>query len=328
MSAFGAILVSLRSRLLALAERRLPALTRLRAAESLPLVLHRRRLYVLPTAFGFAFALLVIIMQLGALNYANNSALLLTCFLAAAAWTSLFAGFRSLAGLELKSIGSAECHAGNPLELRFHFAPSRRPRPSLRMRIGAGNFEFALDAGERRPVIANLPAARRGWLRPGRIRIWTEQPLGLFVIWSWINPDASVLVYPSLEDSAPPLPGGNSERGGRLTSGDGDEFSGLRDYRSGDPQRRIAWKASARRDGLLVRESEAAADDNRVLAYAALQGLDHEARISRLTAWVVAAETAMLSYVLELPDQRLGPGLGNLHRHACLRALALMPDAA
>ena len=42
----------LRARLLAVAERRLPALTRLRRAEPLPIRLDRRRIYVLPTGFG------------------------------------------------------------------------------------------------------------------------------------------------------------------------------------------------------------------------------------------------------------------------------------
>ena len=324
MSALGAI----RLRLLTLAERRLPALTRLRAAESLPIRLHRRRIYVLPTRFGLAFAVLLVIMQLGALNYSYNSALLLTCLLGAAAWLSLFAGFRGLAGLELQSISATDAHAGGPLQLTLHFAASPRDRPSLRLRIGESDLSFGLARGQGGHVLAQQSASRRGWLQLGRIRLWTEQPLGLFVIWSWINPDTAILVYPALEQPVPPLPAAGGLRGERAVLGDGDDYSGLREYRSGDPQRRIAWKASARHEDLLVRESESMVDDDRNLDYAELAGLDHEARISRLAAWVLAAEQAMLSYTLMLPGQRIGPGLGHSHRHACLRALALLPDAA
>ena len=327
MSALGARFQSTWQGLLAVAERRLPALTRLRAAEALPIRLHRRRIYVVPTAFGIGFGALLVIMQLGALNYANNAALLLTCILAAAAWMSLFAGFRTLAGLELVAIHAAECHAGQSLPLTLHFLASARPRPSLRLRIGTHLFAFALAPGDGPGISIQLPAPRRGWMRPGRMKLWTEQPLGLFVVWSWINPRTSILVYPAIEESAPPLPHGSGQLGERFSAGDGEEFSGLREYRSGDPQRRIAWKASARHDGLLVRESEVPVDDNRVLSYASLHGLEHEARIRRLTAWVIAADAAMLSYALELPELRIGPGLGHSHRHACLRALALMPDA-
>lgn len=317
----------LAQRLLAVAERRLPALTRLRAPEALPVRLHRRRIYVLPTLFGLAFAVLLAVMQLGALNYANNPALLLTCLLGAAAWMSLFAGFRGLAGLELAAVSAGECHADAPIELCLVFAASPRARPSLRLELAGATFVFAIARGDAGRLQASLPGQRRGWLRPGRMKLWTDQPLGLFVVWSWIHPDLSILVYPRAEADPPPLPSGPGQTGERQARGDGDEFSGLREYRSGDPQRRIAWKASARHDGLLVRESEQPMDDNRLLAYAALEGLGHEARISRLTAWVLAAEACMLSYSLDVPGQRLGPGLGSLHRHRCLQALALLPDA-
>ncbi len=327
MSTPGPAALSLAQRLLAVAERRLPALTRLRAPEALPIRLHRRRIYVLPTFFGLGFAVLLVVMQLGALNYGNNPALLLTCILGAAAWMSLFAGFRALAGLELTSVSADECHADAPLELDLVFAPSQRARASLHLELGGGKFAFAIASGDARRLQVSLPGQRRGWLRPGRMKLWTEQPLGLFVVWSWIHPELSILVYPRAEENPPPLPRGPGPLGERLAAGDGDEYSGLREYRSGDPQRRIAWKASARHDGLLVRESEEQVDDCRLLSYATIGGLDHEARISRLTAWVMAAEASMLSYSLDVPGQQVGPGLGKHHRHQCLQTLALLPDA-
>jgi uncharacterized protein (DUF58 family) len=319
--------MSFRQRLLVIAERRLPALTRLRAAENLPIQLHRRRIYVLPSPFGIGFAALLCVMQLGALNYSNNPALLLTGLLAAAAWMSLYAGFRTLAGLELTAVNASECHAGGTVNLGCRFATSRRSRPNLRLRWSGIDTAFAIAAGTSAEFVVTLPCARRGWMRPGRLKLWTDQPLGLFIIWSWLNPDVLVLVYPAAEPSPPPFPRGGKNRGERLARGDGDEYSGLRDYRSGDPQRRIAWKASARHESLLVRESELQVDDDLHFDYSALQGLDPEARIRRLAAWVLAAEAAGMSYVLELPDQKIGPRTGDLHRHACLRALALAPDA-
>src|SRR6185312_12197405 len=60
-------------------ERRLPALTRYRRPESLPVTLDRRRIYIVPSGFGVGFSLLLLTMLAGALNYANNAALLLTC---------------------------------------------------------------------------------------------------------------------------------------------------------------------------------------------------------------------------------------------------------
>ncbi len=317
---------ALGQRTLALAERRLPALTRLRAAEKLPILLHRRRIYVLPSPFGIAFAFLVAIMLVGALNYSNNPALLLTCVLAASAWMSLFVGFRTLAGLELVAASAGDCHAGDPAELRCTFAPTARMRPHLQLRWNGVHAAFDLLPGAPPGVGLRLPTTHRGWLRPGRLKLWTSQPLGLFTIWSWLNPDIAVLVYPAAEQPTPAFPVTAGGRGQRFTQG-GDEYSGLRDYRVGDPLRRVAWKASARHDALLVRESEFTVGEALEFDFATLAGLDTEARIRRLTAWVLAAEASMRSYALSTPDTRIGPGLGSQHRHACLRALALMPHA-
>jgi len=58
----------------------------------------------------------------------------------------------------------------------------------------------------------------------------------------------------------------------------------------------------------------------------ALGGRASEARIARLARWVDEAERDGRRYRLSLPGQpELGPGHGAPHRHACLRALALMP---
>jgi uncharacterized protein (DUF58 family) len=321
-------LASWRLRVLAFAERRLPALTRLRRPEALPIRLDRRRIYVLPTRFGLGFAVLLFVMLLGALNYGNNPAVLFTCLLGSVAGASLFAGFRGASGLVLTRVHAGEAHVGDALAVRLRFDPAARDRASLRVRHGNFETAFALHAGSPQDVVIVIDAMRRGWYRPGRIRVWTEYPLGLFRIWSWINPDVTVLVYPALERSAPPLPAGDGRVGERMHAGASEEHAGLRDYRPSDPPRLIAWKASVRHDSLLVRDAERRSGEMLTLDYASLHDLDGEARISRLAAWAVAAEHSLHAYALRLPHETLGPGLGADHLRACLRALALMPGHA
>lgn len=314
----------LRARLLAIAERRLPALTRLRRAEALPIRLDRRRIYVVPSGFGLAFGALLFVMLIGALNYGNNPALLLTCLLSAAGGASVFVGFRGLSGLELVQVRGEETHAGEPLTVHLRFAPGTRPRASLLARNGAVQVAFALAANAPGDAMLVLEAPQRGWHRPGRFRLWTSYPLGLFSLWSWLNPDVQFLVYPALESPAPALPAGDGERGEHAHAGISEEHSGLRDYRVSDAARLIAWKASVRHDTLLVRDTERRSGETLVLDHGALRGLDEEARIRRLAAWVVAAEREQRTYTLRLPNETQGPGLGTHHRHNCLRALALL----
>src|SRR5574337_594158 len=126
-TAASAIRTSLRDRLFEYAERRLPALTRLKRVESLPIRLDRHRIYVLPTRFGLMLSLLLLVMLLGALNYNNNPALLLTCLFAAAAYQSVFAAFATLNLLEVTALRVEPGHAGSDLEFLIHFHIASRP---------------------------------------------------------------------------------------------------------------------------------------------------------------------------------------------------------
>ena len=315
-------------RLLAFAERRLPALTRLKQVEALPIVLDRHRIYVVPTRFGLLFSAVLLVMLLGALNYNNNPALLLTCLLGAASFQSVFQAFRTLHRLQLQVLRADACHAGDNLRIHLHFRSGARPRHNLRIGVDGVETVFDLARDDTGSITIDLPAPQRGWQRPGRLRLSSEYPFGLFHVWSWLNPDFAALIYPRLETNAPALPHVATAAEQQITRRSGDELAALREYRSTDPLRSIAWKASAHHDTLLVKEFEQHRGHDIVLDYAALRGLGGEARIARLARWVCMAETAQRHYALLLPGLRIGASLGAEHRHACLRALALLPGAA
>ena len=302
-------------------------LARPRDPESLPLRLDRRRVYVLPTRFGLFFAALLLAMLLGALNYNNNPALLLALLLASAGLASLIAAHLQLSGLGVESLSAEPVAAGQTMRLQVALSTNdRRPRRGLQLRLDEAESPVSPFIGQ---AVASLSIAtsRRGWLPLGRIRISTTQPLGLALAWAWVWPDAPLLVYPAPEMQGPPLPSGGDHRVARAESV-GDEMHHLRDYRSGDPIRSIAWKPSARRDTLLVREYEPLRGDLVELDWRSLSGLDHERKIARLARWVELAERAQRPYRLRVPGQPpLGPAMGPAHRHMCLRALALLPEA-
>lgn len=321
--------------LLGLAEQRLPALTRLKRAETLPIALHRRRIYVVPTRFGLVYTGMLLIMLLGALNYSNNPAMLLTCLLGAAAYQSVFSGFRELNRIALRAIKARPCHAGDALHLSLHVDSGQSARHALHLRMenaggvtGSDDVVFDIAAEGTVSVEASIPALRRGWQPVGRIRIWSEYPFGLFHVWSWLHPQYRALVYPRAEGNAPPFPeSGSAAANLAIVRRGGDELSMLRDYHPSDARRLIAWKASARHDTLLVKEFDRPQSREIVLDWQSVEGLEHEARISRLAAWVERAESLRVPYALALPALRVGPGLGGEHQQSCLRALALLPDA-
>ena len=305
---------------------RLARLARPRGPEPLPVAFDRRRIYVLPTAFGAFFVALLAVMLLGALNYNNNPALLLALLLAGAANTSLFAAHLQLSGLRVVAVEGAPVPAGTPMALRVHLrADPARARRGLRVALDGAEARASLadGAGEAR---LELPTRHRGWLRPGRITLSTSRPLGLARAWAYAWPAEPLLVYPRPEREGPPLPYGAGDGAQARLHPAGDDVHHLRAWRRGDSRRAIAWKPSARRGALLVREYEQPLGADVVLDWSSL-GLGHEDRIRRLARWVDEAEREGRRSLLRLPRQAIGPGRGAAHRHACLRALALLPGA-
>ena len=54
--------------------------------------------------------------------------------------------------------------------------------------------------------------------------------------------------------------------------------------------------------------------------------MDTEARLSRLTRWVLLAHEQGARFGLKLPGVELAPDHGDAHRDRCLRELALFDD--
>jgi len=109
----------------------------------------------------------------------------------------------------------------------------------------------------------------------------------------------------------------------------GTDFSGVRSYRRGDSLKQILWRKSALAldQGLApwVRETEAPLARDLWLDWRDTTGRDVEARLSRLTAWVLAAERLNQPYGLRLAGHEAAPSLGAAHRQNCLELLAGFP---
>lgn len=302
------------------------AFVRPKKPEALPIELNRGRIYVLPTSFGLFISGVIAVLLLGALNYNNNPAIFMSFIIAAAAHNSLVHAHLLLSGLHVKTLHAEPVHAGQPLQLRMRFeAKGARDRQGLELICGESEVKFDLLAREQIEISIALPTIQRGWMQIGRMRVSTIRPLGLARAWSWLRPDTQLLVYPALEAQAPSLPEAQGEGSQARMHAQGEHLHQLREYRQGDARKQIAWKASARSEHLLVREYETQTAKEIQLDWFSLGTLPYESRISRLARWVVNAEQSGCRYSLRLPKEFIDSGNGLEQRHACLRALALMP---
>lgn len=306
----------------------LPTLKRRHNAEPLPIVLGRKRIYLLPTGFGFGFAAIVLVMLIGALNYDNNAALLTTCLLGAAVAGSLLTTFRDMNGLRLDAVRAGNTHAGEPIRIQLDFAVAARPRNALRVDIDNQTLPFGVCAHSGHTMELYLPTTQRGWMPLPRLRVYSTWPFGLFRAWSWLAPAQPILVYPRTEAHGPSPPGGHTagQRHSKQQTHDGDDLASLRAYRAGDAIKLVAWKASARHEGLLVREFDRPENHAEwALDWRDVSTLEHEVGIARLTRWVEDAHAAGARWSLRVPGTQLGPDSGAAHYHQCMRTLALMP---
>jgi uncharacterized protein (DUF58 family) len=117
----------------------------------------------------------------------------------------------------------------------------------------------ALEPARETEVTVEVTPLRRGHLRFRGVTIARPDPLGLVQALKSIELPQSLLVLPKRYPMAEIRMAGTRkyQPGGvalASTVGDSEEFVALRDYRSGDPMRRIHWKSFARLGRPVVKE--------------------------------------------------------------------------
>lgn len=291
--------------------------------------LSHRQIFIVPTRAGLAFLLLLVIMLIGAINYQNSLVYGVIFLLGSLFWVSLHHTYRNLASLEVHAAGSTPVFAGEmaPLELNL-LAPRHEHQALVFSWPDAQPRQIDVGKGSETRITLYHPTHRRGWLRPGRLRIETRYPVGWFVAWSLVDLDWQVLVYPRVITLALPAlgPGGEGDSDQQMAEGT-DDFQGLRDYQPGDSRRRLDWRAYSRGQGLHSKIFAEPVRSTYRLDLAATPGVDLEQRLSHLTGWIMQLELADQPYGLQLGETRIAPGCGERHRDRCLRNLALFGSA-
>lgn len=247
-----------------------------------------RRRYHFGSA-GFIYIAITLLLALGAFNSQNN--LLFWAFgfsLAILVVSGVLSG-AMLMGIDVRRERIDDAEAGGDLRIRFRVANRNRLIPAFALSIEElPAFDAAPAAGRDRAALATttrieqprafvahigprerltadavVPALRRGPVRFRGFVVHSSFPFGLIRKSLVFAEPAGAVIRParieadlSLIDRS--ITAGDSERPGRLR-GQGDEFHSLREYVAGDSPAAIAWKPSARRGVLLVRQSLAPA---------------------------------------------------------------------
>lgn len=292
-----------------------------------PIRLGQRRIFIVPSRAGLLYAVVLIVMLIGAINYNLALGHALVFLLGGLGLAGMVHTFRNLYGLVVTPGRCEPVFAGEIAHFRLTLGNERgTPRLALELEAEAGKpVGTAVAARDSTPIALPLNAVQRGWLELPRVRLSTRYPLGLYYAWSYLQPAMRCLVYP--RPQASPLPQPLPLPDGEAAGGNGgqEDFAGFRQHQPADSPRHVAWKASARETGerpLLVKQFAGSARLELQLDWAALDA-EPETRLSLLCGWVLAAAGSGARYGLRLPGRDIPPDSGEAHRLRCLEALAL-----
>lgn len=297
--------------------------------ESAPIALRWRRIYILPTRHGLIFAFTLLLLFIGSINYTLSLGYVLTFFLAGVGIVAMLHTFRNLRGLQVRWRIPEPVFADETAIFTLLFEnPDHNGRYAINIVDEEKNYQ-SIDVLQSSSAEITLHAKKRGVLHLGRIVVESRYPLGLFYAWAQLIPDVVCTVFPApAKNKIPlPLPDNDKGQGTAIIPGD-EELQSLRPYQKGDSMRRIAWHAFAKERGLLTKQFFTEAGGDLLFDLQQAPESDIEAKISRLTRWILEADAAGIPYGLRLPDCEFPSAVGHAHRLRCLEKLGLYDVAS
>ncbi|MDQ7048240.1 MAG: DUF58 domain-containing protein [Enterobacterales bacterium] len=290
------------------------------------IVLQQRSTYILPTKAGVLMSSVIMLMMIGATNYQNNLAFLLTFLVISIGLISIIVTFRNLQGLVFELAATESVCAGETMYVNL-LAYSQDAQKHWSIGCGFEQHPLVYNnilTAQGSSFVIPLLAPKRGWYDLPRIGASSVYPFGFLKVWTWFRFKTPILIYPKLIE--PPNSGSDGfsddDKGEPQHSGN-DELFGLKIYQKGEPLSRIDWKALARERGLFSKDFKSLKAKEPVFSWDDYEGVETELRLSYLSFQVVNASAIGDSFGLRLPGKVIAKNSGPQHQQACLSALAV-----
>ena len=291
--------------------------------------LSNRNIFIMPSRLGFTYLTFVVLLFLLATNYQNNIIMLLSYLMASLFITTMMHSFFNLSGIELsadkKAAGYAKkrilfpikiLSANKRLDLHFCFDGQQASHLSQ------------CDQGEQ-TVYVSCHYQNRGIYYPGRLKVWSEYSLGLFITWTRIDFGNQCSVYPQalpLKNSQRNFSGAIKENSFVENNKPGiDDFFELKTHIPGEPPSRIAWKQFARGQGRLTKHYHGQQGKSCWLKITDMPNQGLEKQLQFLCFLINEYNHAGQIFGLDLGEDKIMPAQGEHHLKQCLMALAIFP---
>lgn len=278
-----------------------------------------KRIYMIPNRFGLALSFIFIFFTVTGAHYSNNLIFLFAFIIVSFLLIAILQTAKNVRGL---MIVKSHIQAGFPGEIS---------KADLLVENQKSISQFGLyvqiHKQKNSAIVHEIQAkdklwisqpfllpAKRGLFEFDKIKVSTQVPYGLFYGWRYVYKKNVVVVYPK--------PHGISKNYATATN-KGSDFSGLKQFVTGDTIARISWKHSAKRDELLLKQFKEDEPEVKIFDINDCPQSELEAQLSQLALWVVDAEKGQKSYGLKLDDLSIKAGRGTTHMHECLYQLGI-----
>ncbi len=275
---------------------------------------------------GYLFMIISILLGISAVNTGNNLLYIVVSFMLSLMLISGFMARYNLRGLSIRLIQTSEVFAEKPASFRIVVENGKR-FPSFILIIAseeAEGREVFLYVKDRKEGSMYIKFPRRGYYRNIILSISSEFPLGMFERKRSISVPIEVVVFPKPKRVEIPASLLDSKYGYSFKVKDWgfEDIRDIKDYR-GEPVRYIHWKASAKRDSLVVKEMEGDRAGSVIVNVDLIEG-DKEERVSKAAFLVLFFMDKGIPVGLKYGDKLIEPDMGYIHRRKLLKELALM----
>ena len=236
------------------------------------------------TREGKRFFIATVLIAVAAVNTANNLIYLVFSMMLSILFLSFIILRWNLKRLTLKVSHAQPLFANRVSYVNVALANGKKYIPSYSIKVLMPENEDGKEYFSEIPVMSETKQdvsflyKRRGIYRYGDFFIESSFPFLFF--WKRINCECEgeVIVYPEIKelDTGIPEMVSNWYESSHTRIGKGDDFSMIREFRSGDDWRRIHWKASAKSAQFMVKEYAAYEPKKLTIVLDNLNPLDEE----------------------------------------------------
>ncbi len=299
------------------------------------------------TLGGVIYIVVTLFLAVGAVNAQNNLLFWLFGVAIALLIVSGTLSGNALMRLQITPQTIPDGRAGQSHTIRYQLTSTSRLSPIfgaiIRERIDAPNqleqltpgVIIHLAPGQHTSCTAQIQPQSRGRCTLESFQIECSFPLGVIRKWIRFDHPRSFIALPHRLDLQSTAIGNTAatwsdDPRSQPTSGDSTDYFGLRQYIPGDTRRKIAWKQSARRNGLVVIEHAQETSPQMMIWLRKPLGSDDPVLIERAIAMVCAVARQAIESKravgvwIPWASIRLTPDAGNAQLYRIEHALALL----